>query len=105
MMMNKVKAFFGKCKKKIIGVAVGVSSTVAMAVNSFAAEAGASDTFNASDISTVLDPIKANFTFSNIASILAIVVGAAAVLTLGWFGVRKVISIIQRALKKGKVSV
>ncbi len=101
--MNRVKEFFGKCKTKVIGAMTAALMVVTTAVTAFAAEGDA--TFNASDISTVLDPIKAQFTFSNIASILAIVVGAAAVLTLGWFGVRKVISIIQRALKKGKVSV
>lgn len=61
--------------------------------------------FSTTDIQSVLTPITANFTFANIAAILGIVVGAASLLTLGWFGVRKVISIIQRALKKGKVSV
>lgn len=58
-----------------------------------------------SQIQSVLTPITEQFTFSNIASILAIVVGGAAVLTLGWFGVRKVIKTIQTALKRGKVSV
>ena len=43
------------------------------------------------------------FTFSNIASILALVVGSAAVLVLGWFGVRKVISVIQTAIKSGRL--
>lgn len=56
-------------------------------------------------IQSVLTPITEQFTFANIAAILAIVVGAAAVLTLGWFGVRKVIRVIQTALKRGKVSV
>lgn len=58
-----------------------------------------------SEIQSVLTPITEEFTFANIAGILAIVVGGAAILTLGWFGVRKVIKIIQTALKRGKVSV
>ncbi|HIU35412.1 MAG TPA: hypothetical protein IAC53_02230 [Candidatus Fimenecus excrementigallinarum] len=57
------------------------------------------------EVGSVLEPITEQFTFANIAEILVIVIGAAAVLTLGWFGVRKVISVIQRALKRGKVSV
>ena len=101
--MNKVKEFFSKCKNKIIGAGTAMALTATTAITSFAAEGG--DTFSASDLSQVLDPIKSQFSFSNILSILAIVVGAAAVLTLGWFGIRKVISIIQKALKKGKVSV
>lgn len=58
-----------------------------------------------SEIQSVLTPITEEFTFANIAGILAIVVGGSAVLTLGWFGVRKVIKTIQTALKRGKVSV
>ena len=57
------------------------------------------------EVGSVLEPITEQFTFANIAEILVVVIGAAAVLTLGWFGVRKVISVIQRALKRGKVSV
>ena len=57
------------------------------------------------EIQSVLTPITEQFTFANVASILAIVVGSGAVLTLGWFGVRKVIKVIQTALKRGKVSV
>lgn len=99
----KVKEFFGKFKRKIFGVCSAISVAAMTAVTSFAAEGD--PTFSVSDISTVLDPVKAQFTFTNIASILAIVIGAAAVLTLGWFGVRKVIRVIQTALKRGKVSV
>lgn len=98
----KAKEFFGKFKRKIFAVFSVVSVAAMTAVTSFAAEDPA---FSVSDISTVLDPVKAQFTFTNIASILAIVIGAAAVLTLGWFGVRKVIRVIQTALKRGKVSV
>lgn len=61
--------------------------------------------FSTEQIQSVLTPVTDQFTFANVASILAIVVGAGAVLTLGWFGVRKVIRIIQTALKRGKVSV
>lgn len=103
MNKEKVKELFAKCKKKVFGAVAGAVTVVTTAVTSFAAEGDTS--FSVSDITTVLNPIKEQFTFTNIATILAIVVGAAAVLTLGWFGVRKVISIIQKALKKGKVSV
>lgn len=103
MNKEKVKELFAKCKKKIFGIGSALAVGGATAVTSFAAEGDPA--FSVSDITTVLNPIKEQFTFTNIATILAIVVGAAAVLTLGWFGVRKVISIVQKALKKGKVSV
>lgn len=97
----KVKEFFGKCKRKIVGVCAAVSVAATTAITSFAAEGD--PTFNVSDISTVLAPVKAQFTFTNVASILALVVGSAAVLVLGWFGVRKVISVIQTAIKRGRL--
>lgn len=75
-------------------------------VNSFAAEA------TPEDVSSVVDGVKgafntvsSTFTFANILSMVGIAIGAAALLTLGWFGLRKVISMIQKALKKGRVSV
>lgn len=97
----KVKEFFGKFKRKILGVTAAVSVAACTAITSFAAEGD--PTFNVSDVSTVLNPVKQLFTFSNIASILALVVGSAAVLVLGWFGVRKVISVIQTAIKSGRL--
>ena len=100
---ERVREFVSKCKRKIAGIGAAFAVGGATGVTSFAAEGDTA--FSVSDITTVLNPIKEQFTFTNIATILAIVVGAAAVLTLGWFGVRKVISIIQKALKKGKVSV
>ena len=96
-----VKEFFGKFKQKILGVGAAVSVAAMTAITSFAAEGD--PTFNVSDISTVLNPVKTQFTFTNIASILALVVGSAAVLVLGWFGVRKVISVIQTAIKSGRL--
>lgn len=103
-MKEKVKAFFQKFKKQLIGVGTTATMLVTSCVTAFAAEP-ASGGFSTSDIQTVLTPITEQFTFTKIASILAIVVGAAALLTLGWFGVRKVIYVIQKALKRGKVSV
>lgn len=97
----KFKEFFGKFKRKILGIGAAVSVAACTAITSFAAEGD--PTFNVSDVSTVLNPVKQLFTFSNIASILALVVGSAAVLVLGWLGVRKVISVIQTAIKSGRL--
>lgn len=102
--MNRVKEFFVKCKTKVLGAMTAALMVATTAITAFAAE-GSEPAFNVSDISTVLDPVKAQFTFANVASILALVVGAAAVLVLGWFGVRKVISVIQNALKKSRMKV
>lgn len=71
-------------------------STTALSSSVSSAVSGVTELFG--DVTTV-------FTFANIISMLGIAIGAAAVLTLGWFGLRKVIRIIQTALKKGRVSV
>lgn len=106
MAINKenVKELFVKCKKKVLGAVAGALTVVTTAVTSFAAE-GNSASFSISDISTVLDPIKSEWTFAKIATILALAVGACVGLVLGWFGLRKVIRMIQTALKRGKLAV
>lgn len=59
--------------------------------------------FSTTDISTAVAPVIENFTFSNIAPVIAMALGGAVVLVLGWFGVRFVVGKIQKALKRGKV--
>lgn len=74
-----------------------------MCIGCFAAEEDVSAAV--SGVNTLFGDVSSIFTFTNIVSMIGIVIGSAAVLTLAWFGLRKVISIIQRALKKGRVSV
>lgn len=104
MNKEKIKSVLSNCKKKVLGAVAGAMTVVTTAVTSFAAEGG-SASFSISDISTVLDPIKSEWTFAKIAAILALAIGACVGLVLGWFGLRKVISMIQRALKKGRLAV
>ena len=59
--------------------------------------------FSTSDISTAVAPVLESFTFSNIAPVIAMALGGAVVLVLGWFGVRFIVGKIQKALKRGKV--
>lgn len=63
----------------------------------------------AESVATQLDGLVTTLTtsigFDNILPIIVKGVGACAVPFLGWFGVRKLISAIQRAVKKGKISV
>lgn len=58
---------------------------------------------------TELEPIKTAVTdyvnVSNIVTYLAYGLGAALVLVLFWFGVRKLMGMIMSAFKKGKVRV
>lgn len=59
--------------------------------------------FAVDDVSTAVAPIIENFTFSNLAPMIAIAIGGGVGLVLGWFGVRFIVGKIQKALKKGRV--
>ena len=59
--------------------------------------------FTTTDVSTAVAPILENFTFSNIAPMIAMAFGGAVALVLAWFGVRFIVGKIQKALKRGKV--
>lgn len=102
-MRKLMSSKFGKLAVYFMCMALLVCMGV---VNSFAAEA------TPEDVSSVVNGVKgtfgtvsSTFSFANILSMIGIAIGAAAVLTLGWFGLRKVISMIQKALRKGRVSV
>ena len=55
-------------------------------------------------VKTVFDTVSGTFSFANIISMIGIAIAAAALLVLGWFGLRKVISMIKSALR-GKLRV
>ena len=56
-------------------------------------------------ITTIFQSVASNFSFTNLITFIGIAIGSASVIALGWFGLRKVISMIQTALKKGRVKV
>lgn len=56
-------------------------------------------------ITTIFNSVASNFSFTNLITFLGIAIGSCSVIALGWFGLRKVVSMIQTALKKGKVRV
>lgn len=56
-------------------------------------------------ITTIFNSVASNFSFTNIVTFLGIAIGSASLIALGWFGLRKVVAMIQTALKKGKVRI
>lgn len=56
-------------------------------------------------ITTIFDGLSSTFNFANIVSFLGVAIGAAGLLALGWFGLRKVVAMIQTALKRGRVKI
>ncbi len=107
--MKKVKAFFkGQKGKKLLVIAMTIVVMAMSCVNCFAAEV--SDTVSNADaitegIESVFNEVSSIFSFENILAAIGVCIGSCAVLVLGWFGIRKIIRMIQTALKKGKISV
>lgn len=56
-----------------------------------------------SAIKTVLQPFLTNLTPANIATILAIIIGACLILYVFYWGVRKAIRMLEGAFTKGKL--
>lgn len=109
--MNK---FFSSLKKrikqsgfvrKVAAVSTALSAAVAGVVTSFAAEGDVSDVSSiTTGVKSVFSTVSGTFSFANIIAMIGIAIGAAALLVLGWFGLRKVISMIKGALR-GKLRV
>lgn len=54
------------------------------------------------DIKVIIDPITTQFSVSNIALIIAGVLGVSVGFVFMWWGVRKLYGIVLKAAKKGK---
>lgn len=104
--MKRLNKFFKSKFGKLALTCLAVVTIVAtMAVGCFAAESESDVASAVTGVTTLFGNVTSVFSFANIVSMIGIAIGAAAVLTLAWFGLRKVISMIQKALKKGRVSV
>lgn len=104
--MKKINTFFkSKFAKIAMSCLLIVTIVATMAIGCFAAETASDVSSAVTGVTTLFGDVTSVFNFANIVSMIGIAIGAAAVLTLAWFGLRKVISMIQKALKKGRVSV
>lgn len=91
--------------RKVAAVSTALSAAGAGVVTSFAAEGDVSDVSSiTTGVKSVFSTVSGTFSFTNIISMIGIAIGAAALLVLGWFGLRKVISMIKGALR-GKLRV
>lgn len=91
--------------RKVAAVSTALSAAGAGVVTSFAAEGDVSDVSSiTTGVKSVFSTVSGTFSFANIIAMIGIAIGAAALLVLGWFGLRKVISMIKGALR-GKLRV
>lgn len=65
---------------------------------------GTATAITSSDFTSVLDALKAQISVGTIVEVLAVVAGACVGLAFMWWGVRKLITALMGAFKKGKVS-
>lgn len=107
-MFNKLQSFANKHQKmkKVMAVCFALMIMCISCLTCFATDGTSSETVDTvkAGVTTLFGDLTEVFSFANIISFLGIAIGSCALLTLGWFGLRKVISMIQKALKKGKVS-
>ena len=86
--------------RKVAAVSTALSAAGAGVVTSFAAEGDGSDVSSiTTGVKSVFTTVSGTFSFTNIIAMVGIAIGAAALLVLGWFGLRKVISIIKGAIR------
>lgn len=91
--------------RKVAAVSTALSAAGAGVVTSFAAEGDVSDVSSiTTGVKSVFSAVSGTFSFTNIIAMIGIAIGAAALLVFGWFGLRKVISMIKGALR-GKLRV
>lgn len=101
----KEKVKNSRVGKALVGVGATVTAVCSTVISSFAADPAPADASSVvSGVKTVFDSVSGTFSFANIVSMIGIAIAAAALLVLGWFGLRKVISMIKSALR-GKLKV
>lgn len=60
---------------------------------------------SSSDFKSVLDAITGQISVGTIVELLGVAAGAAVGLVFMWFGIRKLITVLMNAFKKGKMGV
>lgn len=91
-------------KKRIFAIVLCFVLTLAMSVPVFASSG--SDTTASFDtlVKPIFDEITAQLSITNIVAMIAAVIGAGIGFVFLWWAVRKGISVLMSAVRKGKVS-
>lgn len=98
--MSKVKAFFVRCKKKIVAGCVGCSTAVLGLVGASAADPTTSVD---SMINEVKSTLQSQFSVENLIKIIIAALGVTVVFGLLWFAYRWIVRKVTKALKSGKI--
>lgn len=99
-MFNKLKALPKKIKVALT-TAMIMCTTSALA---FAEDVGGTNmTMTTTQLKSITDAITNNINVTTIISFLGAIFAIAAIFALMWFGVRKAISVIMGAVRKGRI--
>lgn len=95
---SKVKRF----AKSAFGLMMSIMMLMSVGVSCFAAEGGI---VSYSDFSNIFTALQEQISVGTIVGVLAAVVGACVGLVFMWWGLRKVVSMLMAAFRKGRISV
>lgn len=98
----EVKSLVKRSWKKTAVVLMSLMMLCSVGISAFAAEG---DIVSYSDFSSIFTALQGQISVGTIVGVLAAVVGACVGLVFMWWGLRKVVSMLMTAFRKGKVSV
>lgn len=102
-MFEKLKSKISTAKGKIAcSVGAGVA-TLGSAMTAFAAETG-TNTEAVSAAKALMDAATATLNIGNVVAILSAGIGAVLGMFLSWWGARKLVNMLIKVFKKGKIS-
>lgn len=90
--------------KKVASVLMSIMIVCSCAVFAFA-EGTATTPVQYSDFSSIFEALQGQISVGSIVGVLAAVVGACVGLVFMWWGLRKVVSMLMAAFRKGKMKV
>lgn len=103
--MKKIKQWIKHHKKMVMACCMSALLAVSMAVGASAEGEATSTVVKASDFtSSILTALQQQISVTTIVTVLVAVIGGAIGLVFMWWGVRKLIGVLMRAFKKGKLS-
>ena len=102
MVKSELKVSLKKSFKPIFAIALVIMAMLIIGVVAFAAE-GTPVAY--ADFESIFTALQGQISVSTIVGVLAAVTGACVGLVFMWWGLRKVVSMLMAAFRKGKMSV
>ncbi len=101
----EVKSLAKRSWKKTAVVLMSLMMLCCVGISAFAANISESTPVSYSDFSSIFTALQEQISVSTVVGVLAAVVGACVGLVFMWWGLRKVVSMLMAAFRKGKMKV